>query len=616
MQPIDYSIVGLYVLATIAIGLLARRRAARSLDDYYLAGNSMPWYMLSLSNASDMFDISGTMWLVALCVVYGLKSIWIPWVWPVFNQVFLAVYLSAWLRRSNVMTGAEWIETRFGKSRGGELSQYVVIAFAVCSVLGFLAYGFLGIGKFIEMFVPWSSVAPYVPFDVAPGQVANLYGLVFTSVASIYVVLGGMFSIVWADILKFMVMTIASVAVAIIAMRNVDTAALAAVTPASWHTPFFGWALDLDWSDTFAAFNLKISSDGYTVFGALIMMMLFKGVLVSAAGPAPNYDMQKILSTRSPREAAMMSGFVSVVLQPVRYLFIASFATLAIVHFQDLGLATASAGDYDRILPAAIRGFAPPGVLGLIVAGLLAAFMSTFAATLNAAPAYLVNDVYRRRINPDASRRRLIALSYLVSAAVVAISAVIGVFVPSINSILIWIVSGLWGGYTAANVLKWYWWRLNGYGFFAGMMLGIVGALALPPLLAPLVPQIARDVLPLYSFPLLLLLSAVGCVAVTLLTPSDDMTMLKAFYRRVRPWGWWGPVREAVLQEDPTFPVNRDFRRDAFNIVVGTVVQTALVALPIYVVLRRFDGIATCLALLAVGGVVLKKTWFDRLPSE
>ena len=138
------------------------------------------------------------------------------------------------------------------------------------------------------------------------------------------------------------------------------------------------------------------------------MMLLFKGVLVSAAGPAPNYDMQKILSTRSPREAALMSGFVSVVLQPVRYLMIAGFATLAIVHFQDLGITTETAG---RFRPDPARGhsrFAPPGRIGLIIAGLLAAFVSTFAATLNAAPAYLVNDVYRRRINPDASRRRLI----------------------------------------------------------------------------------------------------------------------------------------------------------------------------------------------------------------
>ena len=108
MQAIDFAIVGLYVLATIAIGLFARRRAARSLQSYFLADKSMPWYLLGLSNASDMYDVTGTMWLVTLCVVYGLKCIWIPWVWPVFNQVFLMVYLSSWLRRSNAMTGAEF----------------------------------------------------------------------------------------------------------------------------------------------------------------------------------------------------------------------------------------------------------------------------------------------------------------------------------------------------------------------------------------------------------------------------------------------------------------------------------------------------------------------------
>ena len=103
MQAIDYAIVGLYILATVVIGLVARRRAATSVEAYYLAGKSLPWYMLSLSNASGLFDISGTMWLVALLVVYGMKSIWIPWLWPVFNQVFLMVYLSTWLRRSRTV---------------------------------------------------------------------------------------------------------------------------------------------------------------------------------------------------------------------------------------------------------------------------------------------------------------------------------------------------------------------------------------------------------------------------------------------------------------------------------------------------------------------------------
>ena len=616
MQAIDLAIVGLYVLATIVIGLVARRRAARSVEAYYLAGKSLPWYMLSLSNASGMFDISGTMWLVALCVVYGLKSIWIPWLWPVFNQVFLMVYLSTWLRRSNVLTGAEWIETRFGSGLGGELSQYVVIGFAVLSVLGFLAYGFIGIGVFIETFLPWSQVAPYVPFDVAPNYVANFYGITFTAIAAIYAVLGGMFSIVWTDILQFTVMAIASVIVAVIAMQHVDPAVLQVLTPEGWHTPFFGWTLDLDWSGALAAFDGRIASDGYTMFGAFMMMLLFKGVLVSAAGPAPNYDMQKILSTRSPREAALMSGFVSVVLQPIRYLMIAGFAVLAIAYFHDLGITAAAPADYDRILPASMYRFAPPGVLGLIVAGLLAAFVSTFAATLNAAPAYLVNDVYRRRINPNASRGRLIGLSYAVSAAVVVVSALIGLAIPSINAMLVWIVSGLWGGYTAANVLKWYWWRFNGYGFFVGMLVGMIGALAIPPLLGPFFPQISSDAFPLYSFPLLLLLSLAGCLIGTYLTPPDDMNMLKLFYRKVRPWGCWGPVRDAVLAEDPKFPVNRNFRRDALNILIGTAVQTALVALPIYVVLRRFDGTAACLALVAVGGVILKKTWYDRLERD
>ena len=217
MQAIDLAIVGLYVLSTIAIGLLARRRAARSLQSYFLADKSLPWYMLGLSNASDMYDVTGTMWLVTLCVVYGLKSVWIPWVWPVFNQIFLMVYLSCWLRRSNALTGAEWIATRFGEGTGGQLSQFVVIGFAVLSVLGFLAYGFVGIGKFIEIFLPWSAVAPYAPFEIAPHNVANLYGIVFTTITMIYAVLGGMFSIVWTDVLKFVLMTIVSVVVAILA---------------------------------------------------------------------------------------------------------------------------------------------------------------------------------------------------------------------------------------------------------------------------------------------------------------------------------------------------------------------------------------------------------------
>ncbi|WP_204378499.1 sodium:solute symporter family protein [Agaribacterium haliotis] len=616
LQGIDLAIIAAYLLATVVIGLYLKKRASQNLRSYFQGGRQLPWYMLGLSNASGMFDISGTMWLVTLCFIYGLKSIWIPWLWPVFNQIFLAAFLSMWLRRSNVLTGAEWIQTRFGNDLGGRLSHMVVVLFALISALGFLAYGFVGIGKFMEIFIPWEAVAPYVPFHVSEAYVPHLYGIFFTSIATLYVMLGGMLSIVWADVMQFTIMTVSAVIIAVIAMANVSPEALQAATPAGWSDPFFAWQLDLDWSALIHEVNDKIVSDGYSLFSIFFMMMLFKGVLVSLAGPAPNYDMQKILATRSPREAALMSGFVSIVLMPIRYLMIAGFAVLAIVYYQELDLVSGGRLDFENILPSAILQFAPVGIIGLILAGLLAAFMSTFASTVNAAPAYLVNDIYKRYINPQADNKKLVRWSYVVSVAVVLISTAIGLLIESINSILQWLVSGLWGGYVVSNVLKWYWWRLNGMGFFWGMLAGIVGALFFPPLFKSIYPNIAGDIVPLFVFPFLLLFSGTVCVLASLLSKAEDEQVLLEFYRTVRPWGFWGPVRARALAEDQNFAVNKDFKRDMFNVTLGIVAQTCLVAMPIFLVTGDYDSLIVATAVFLVLASTLKRSWYDHLPKD
>ncbi|HVU55279.1 MAG TPA: hypothetical protein VHD83_09500, partial [Puia sp.] len=101
LQLPDLVIIAAYLITMVIIGWVLRKKARQNKENYLLGGKSLPWYMLGLSDASDMFDISGTMWMVSLCFVYGMKSIWIPWLWPVFNQVFMMMYLSRWLRRSN-----------------------------------------------------------------------------------------------------------------------------------------------------------------------------------------------------------------------------------------------------------------------------------------------------------------------------------------------------------------------------------------------------------------------------------------------------------------------------------------------------------------------------------
>jgi Na+/proline symporter len=606
LHGIDIAIILAFLASSVLVGYWVSHRASRDIRAYFLGGNTMPWYFLGISNASGMFDISGTMLLVYWMFIYGLKSVWIPWLWPTFNQVFLMVYLSAWLRRSNVMTGAEWIKTRFGTGRGAQLSHLIVVVYAFVSIIGFFSYGFKGIGKFAATFLPW---------HLSPNQ----YATILIAITAIYVIKGGMFSVVITEVIQFCILSIASFAVGIIAMRKVSPGMLQRVVPAGWDQIFFGWNLHLDWSNLIASANAKIVDDGYGIFGFFVMMLLFKGVLISMAGPAPNYDMQRVLSAKNPREASMMSSWVNVVLTLPRYFLITGLTVLALVFFSDQIRAMGTDMDFELVLPYALGRFVPVGLLGFLIAGLLAAFMSNFAATVNAAPPYFVNDIYKRFINPHASPRTYVRLSYVSSFAVVLVGGAIGWYVASVNSVVLWIVSGLWGGYTASNVLKWYWWRFNGYGYFWGMVTGIAGSLTLPKIL-PQVPLV-REILQAHSvnldvalvFPVVFAISLAGCLVGTLLTKPEEDAVLKDFYRRVRPWGFWDPILAKVLAEDPAFERNKDFWRDMFNVVVGIVWQVSLVALPCYFVIQKFSAVLVTVAIIAVTSIVLKFTWYNHL---
>jgi len=603
---LDIAIILAYLLSTVFIGYWVSKRASQSMQNYFLGGNALPWYVLGISNASGMFDISGTMLLVYWMFIYGLKSVWIPWLWPTFNQIFLMVYLSSWLRRSNVMTGAEWIKTRFGTGRGAQLSHLIVVVYAFVSIIGFFTYGFKGIGKFAATFLPW---------HLSP----NVYALILIAITAIYVIKGGMISVAITEVVQFAILSIASFSVGIIAMMKVSPDTLHRVVPAGWDNIFFGWHLNLDWSTLLPSASGKIAQDGYGLFGFFVMMLLFKGVLVSAAGPAPNYDMQRVLAAKNPREASMMSGWVNLVLTFPRYFLIIGLTVLAAAFFSDNIRAMGPNMDFEMVLPMALGRFVPVGLLGFLIAGLLAAFMSNFASTVNAAPPYFVNDIYKRFINPHAQPKTYVRLSYLASFVVVVIGVLVGWNVTSVNAVVMWIVSGLWGGYTASNVLKWYWWRFNGYGYFWGMVTGISSALLMPTILDHVinVPRfLGRHPVNLdvsIIFPLVLVLSLIGCLLGTLLTDAEDEEVLKDFYRRVRPWGFWGPVLKKVLAEDPGFQRNRDFWRDLFNVVVGIVWQISLVALPLFIVIKQFGHAAFTLAITLGTSAILKLTWFDHL---
>src|SRR5208283_2600199 len=365
--------------------------------------------------------------------------------------------------------------------------------------------------------------------------------------------------------------------------------------------------LTLDWSHLMPQLNQRIygpiaaGGDGYSLFMFFTAMLLLKGVLVSMAGPTPNYSIQHILSTRSPRKAALENMVMAMVSLAPRFLLIAGIATLGIVYVRPDLAAMGAKVNFEKILPGVLNKYVPVGLKGILIAALLASFMSTFVSTVNSGAAYVVNDIYKRYLNPTATARRQVMLGWITSAAVVLLGIVFGLTTSNVHKVTEWIVSALIPAFVAPNVLKWHWWRFNGYGFCAGMVAGTVAAVL----------KLAVNIHPVFGFLLILAISSAASVIVCLSTKPEEDGVLMSFYRSVRPWGFWEPIYRKCRAEDPTFQRNHDFRRDTFNIVVGLVWQTSLVTGPIYLAIQHWREMWVSLAVFVVTSLILKFSWYD-----
>ncbi|WP_420401888.1 sodium:solute symporter family protein [Flagellimonas sp.] len=620
MEIIDLSIIIIYVVLTLFIGIWVSKKASQGLDSYFLGGNNIKWYYLGLSNGSGMFDVSGTAWMVGILFLYGAKSFMFMWLWPVWNQIFVMMFLAVWIRRSNIMTGSEWILTRFGDGRAGRASHFIIAVFAIISTVGFIAYFFEGAGKFMTIILPWD-LSWFIGETLLLSSEQS-YALIIIVLTTIYTIKGGMFSVVATEVLQYLIMVIAGLLVAGYTFVTVADVDINAVLSPEWRSIFFNNELGPHWSDKFQAFNDLIDSEGYKMFGAFIGMTLFKGFFASVAGPVPGFDFQRILSTRTVKESAYMSGFTGLVLYIPRYLLIAGIVVIALVTLvpemsSNPGL---NGGDLEVILPKVINNHIPVGVKGLLLAGLLAAFMSTFSAFVNSGPAYIVNDIYKKYFKPEASNKHYIKASHIASFAVVGLGVCMGFFADSINSLTLWITSALYGGYVAANFLKWIWWRFNGWGYFWGMVAGLVVA-TLQYFLDQNKGNFAEDtflyevshVHAIYLFPIIFGVSLLGSYLGTYLTKPTDTEILKSFYKNVKPWGWWKPIYTQLKNEDSSFEKNNDFWMDMFNCAIGIIWQSSMILLPIYLLIRDYPKMLLALVVFLITSIILKFTWLNRV---
>jgi solute:Na+ symporter, SSS family len=288
-----------------------------------------------------------------------------------------------------------------------------------------------------------------------------------------------------------------------------------------------------------------------------------------------------------------------------------AIAVMAIMGLGNPALDAALKHDPETALPVIIGAMLPVGLVGFMLAALLSGFLATFSSTVNGGAAYLVKDVYQRYINPEASPKTLIRASYLASSLLIITGIIISYFGTSINTAFLWIFGTLAAGILPANVLRWYWWRLNGWGYAAGVLGGM--ALSLGQAVGDT--SLFSSPLPLYvGFPIIAAASTIITVTVALITQPTDMATLEKFYENVQPAGAWSPVHQQVLARNSRFKRATPFSLEALNTLLALIGICTLYVGTLYLVLHRQTTAFACFATTAVMSVLLYFTWYKHLP--
>jgi SSS family solute:Na+ symporter len=594
MTIIDAGVVFLYFMVVVGLGFRYKKRASQSLDSYFLGEKRIPWLLLSMSGSVSNFDITGTMWIVSILFVLGMKSMWHHWMWGFLMGAFFLAYMGKWVRRSNVMTAAEWMKTRFGDGTAGRLARTAYALMAVFTLASFVGYAFQGIGKFASVYIPLESLAVHVeaPWirSLLTDHKAAFLAVLIIGITTLYVVLGGLFSVVVTDVVQTIVLTLSSLIIAGIAWSKLNPAVLDRL-PEGFLSLGIPWRLP-----QFAG----TSEAQFEFFGAMTIIWVLKGLLMNAGGPAQMYDFQRFLAARDARDAAKIgaswSGFLL-----VRWAMVMGIVLLALT-------GVAGVTDSERVMPLVLRDYLPLGIRGMVIAGLLAAFMSTFSSTVNSGASFIVRDIWQPYFRPRATEKQAVRFSYWATVLLVVLGLVIGFQSASIAEIWNWMMVTLGAGVIIPNVLRWYWWRMNGWGY----ALGTLGGMAFAAIV------LIFDMLPAYIvFPLIVSASFLLSILGSLLTTPVEKDVLVTFYRTVRPFGWWRPVRKvARLSAKEKNSIEEKTWLTLLNVLLGMIAIASLYLFPMYLVGHWYRSSFLCLGIGLAAVFVLNFTWYHHLPRR
>ncbi len=532
LQTIDWAIIGVFFVIVLGIGWVASRTAGESSEEFFLGGRGMPWWLLGISMVACTFSADTPNLVTGFVRENGVSKNWAWWAFLITGMVTVFIYAKLW-RKSKVKTDLEFYEIRYGGKLAGFLrgfrSLYLGIFFN-CLIMGTVTLAAIKIGGVMLGLEPWVVVVG-----------ASI-------VVVIYAALGGIKGVVWADFFQYGIAMFGAVYAAYVAVSQPEIGSLKNLIA---HP---------DIQDKLGA--LPDFSDPSVWIPLLVLPVAVQWWAVWYPGAEPGgggYIAQRMLSAKDEKNAVgatLLFNFAHYALRPWPWIIV---ALASIVLYPDLASIKAEFPNIDPVYlkddiayPAMLTKLGT-GWLGLVVASIIAAYMSTIGTHLNWGSSYVVNDFYKRFMKPDATEKEMVAMGRITTVILMILAGTLALTVldNATDAFNILLLSGAGSG--AVYMLRWFWWRINALTEIVAMVVATVMAVVLVLFVEDA--SLATAIFDGFTMKLLITIAVVtvAWLVTTLSTEPEDKQVLRSFYKLTKPGGpgWKKVVEDAKADGEP-----------------------------------------------------------------
>ncbi len=588
MAPIDWIVVLAYLIITVAIGVYLSRRASKSVEDFFVSGRSLPWWLAGTSMAATTFSIDTPLYIAGVVGNRGIAGNWEWWAFGVGHVVLIYIFARLW-RRSEIVTDAELIEMRYGGRPASILRALKAFLFAVpinCIAIGYIM---LATVKVVGTLGIWESLG-FAEGESILGMDPKLLSVIGVStLVLIYTGFSGLWGVVVTDFFQFFLALIGALLVAYFAvsseevggLRNLVDAAqqqtsfdVLAFVPITWDAD--QW-LGIGWS-AFAGISAS-------TFAAYVFLQWWTFRRSDGGGEF----IQRLAASKNEDEAVKAAWLFNIMHYVVRTWPWILVALAALVIYPTLE-------DKELGYPMLMIDFLPVGLLGLVVASLFAAFMSTVSTQINWGASYIVNDLYRRFVNPSASQKQLIRVGRIASVVITAFGAYAAMEANSVSKVFRLVIA-IGTGPGVVLILRWFWWRINAWAELSAMLAGFVIGMV-----TTLVPEIIIEDFGTRLFVIVLITTVIWVTVMLTTRPESDEVLLK-FYEKVRPAGpGWKHISKRA-----SVSVESQLGRDLLRVFCASLILFGLMFGIGGAILLK-NGVAIAMFSLAVlGGIMIRR---------